>query len=205
MKRYRSPIKEYRRSQFTTTARPKSPSPKRKDFPNKVKLHNDGVSRCTYIHPLTGKRCRNKLEMYPQFCEMHTIEIENVYISKSNIENAGNGLFAGKKGFKKGTIIGIYSYPWNKVSLGNVQNRCGENSECWAYIFCEHGNERNTKCYDGLDIRSTLMRNINDAHNSGQRNNSYFDVIRGTVYVVASRNIKPGKEILVSYGKNYFS
>jgi hypothetical protein len=129
--------------------------------------------------------------------------INNVYIAKSQIEAAGNGLFAGPYGFKRGDVIGKYSYPWNKVKLKTLESRCRKD-KCWSYVFCDEGEDGQTQCWDGLDIRSTLMRNINDAHNSKFKNNSYFDVIDGEVYVIASRNIKPSRELYCSYGKLFW-
>jgi hypothetical protein len=137
------------------------------------------------------------------YCELHTMMIDNLYIAKSQIPNAGNGLYAGPYAFKKGDIIGEYSLPWNSVSLGNLTKRC-KTDNCWSYVFCDEGDDDNTKCWDGLDIRSTLIRNINDAHNSGLRNNAYFDVLKGHVYAIASRNIKPFSELLIDYGVSYW-
>lgn len=204
-RRYKSPHKEYQLKNFKTTKRPHSPSPKRLNYHLVAKTKDDGHSRCTYINPKSGRRCHNKLELYPQYCRLHTMMIENVYIDVSNIPNGGNGLFVGPYGFKKGDVIGIYSYPWNGMSLKTLQKRCDIQGEaCWAYAFCESGDGPDTKCYDGLDIRSTLMRNINDAYKSKLRNNAYFDMIKGVAYVIASRNIRPNKEILVDYGDSYF-
>lgn len=216
-RKFKSPHKEYREPNFKTTKHPHSPSPKRKNYQDvaKTKVDDTDKLRCTYIHPdtfteikllfgkSTTKRCRNKLGLYPQYCKLHTMMIENLYIEKSNIPLGGNGLFTGPYGFKKGDIIGKYSQPQNEVSLGTVYKRC-KDDKCWSYIFCDSGHTDKTRCWDGLDIRSTLMRNINDAHKSGFRNNAYFEMIDGEAYIVASRNIKPKKEIFVSYGINYW-
>lgn len=206
MKKFTSPTKRFQLGHFKQSKHPKSPSPVRKDYPQKAKLVSDHSSRCTYIHPTTNKRCKNKLGLYPEFCHLHTIAIHNVYIAKSQIPNAGNGLFSGPFGFKKGDIIGRYDEKWNQVQLGTLEKRC-KDDHCWSYVFCDDDNKtdyKKTKCWDGLDIRSTLMRNINDAHGSEFKNNAYFDVIRGHVYVIASRNIKPKTEIFVNYGKRYW-
>ncbi len=202
-RRFKSPDKNYVIGEFATSKRPKTPSPKRRDYAKRAQTKADTKSRCTYIHPQTGKRCKNQLGIYPEYCELHTMMIHNVYVAPSQIAQAGNGLYAGPYGFKKGDIIGEYSFPWNEVSLGNLSKRC-TNDNCWSYVFCDEGDDDNTKCWDGLDIRSTLMRNINDAHNSKFKNNAYFDVIKGNVYVIASRNIKPQKELMVSYGRSYW-
>lgn len=191
-------------SDFDTTTRPMSPSPKRMDYNSKVTTKDDKVSKCTYIHPDTAKRCRNLLGLYPEYCELHTMMINNVYIAKSQIPNAGNGLYAGPYGFKKNDIIGQYNYPWNAATYGKIERRCS-NKKCWSHVFCETDDPHNdTKCWDGLDIRSTLMRNINDAHNSGHRNNAIFTISNGNVYVVATRNIRHHQELFVNYGDTYW-
>jgi hypothetical protein len=207
MKQFKSPIKKYQEGNFKKTKHPLSPSPKRQNYETKAKKSSDHISRCTYINPLTNKRCRNKLGIYPEYCYLHTIAIQNVYIAPSQITKGGNGLFAGPFGFKKGDIIGRYNHKWNAVTLGKLEKRCN-NNYCWSYVFCDDDNNKDytkTKCWDGLDIRSTLMRNINDAHGSKFKNNAIFDVIKGNVYVIASKNIKPKSEIFVNYGKYYWN
>jgi len=206
MQKFKSPVKRFQLGHFKKAKHAKSPSPIRKDYPKKAQTKSDHSSRCTYIHPETNKRCKNKLGLYPEFCHLHTIAIQNLYIAPSQIPNAGNGLFAGPFGFKKGDIIGKYNEKWNAVNLGQLEKRCTDDN-CWSYVFCNDEDKKDhsqTKCWDGLDIRSTLMRNINDAHGSQFRNNAIFDVIRGNVYVIASRNIKPKKEIFVNYGARYW-
>jgi hypothetical protein len=190
---------------FDKINRPKSPSPKKKTYYKKSLKKADGKSKCTYKHPDSGARCMNLLGLYPEYCELHTMMINNVYIAKSNIDEAGNGLYTGPYGFKKGDIIGKYNYKWNSVKLDTLINRCtNKHPKCWTYVFCDDSYKDKIPCWDALDIRSTLMRNINDAYKSGYRNNAYFDIIDGNVYVIASRNIKPHKEIFVSYGKKYW-
>jgi hypothetical protein len=203
-KTFKNPDKNFVEGNFKKTKRPYTPSPKRRDYPKKAQTKPDKKSKCTYVHPDTGKRCTNLLGIYPEYCELHTMMIHNVYVAKSNIEGAGNGVYAGPYGFKKGDIIGKYSYIWNEVKMGSLLKRCDDDN-CWSYVFCDEGDENNTQCWDGLDIRSTLMRNINDAHGSSFKNNAYFDVIEGDVYVIASRNIKPTRELFVTYGSSFWA
>lgn len=201
MRKFKSPIKAYQEGHFDTVSRPHSPSPKRKDYRKASQTKSDKVSRCTYIHPDTNRRCKNKLGPYPQYCKLHTLAIENLYIDKSNIEKGGNGLFVGPYGFKKGDIIGLYSYPWNYVKAETLEKRCNNNNNCYSYALCDDGTDN---CWDGLDIRSTLMRNINDAHKSGFHNNCEFVSKKGKVYVAATRNLKPKTELFVNYGPSYW-
>ncbi len=39
---------------------------------------------------------------------------------------------------------------------------------------------------------------------SGFKNNARFEIIKGKVYIIASRNLQPGVEIFVPYGKEYW-
>jgi hypothetical protein len=200
---FKSPDRNFVEGNFKKTKHPHTPSPKRHDYSRRAKTSDDGKQRCTYIHPQTGKRCRNHLALYPEYCELHTMMTQNVYIGKSHIEIAGKGLYAGPYGFKKGDVVGKYSFKWNSVKLDTLLKRC-KDMDCWNYVFCDDETNGHTQCWDGLDIRSTLMRNINDAHKSKYRNNCYFDIIEGQVYVIASRNIKPARELYISYGNKFW-
>lgn len=208
-KRFRNPVREYVIGHFKQARRPTSPSPKLRSYKKRALTRDDHTTQCTYIHPQTNMRCENKLGIYPEFCELHTMLIQNVFIAPSKIKGAGNGLFVGAYTFKKGDVIGQYSHTWNRASLGAIEKRCDTKHEdkyraCFSYVFCDEDIGERTKCWDGVDIRSTIMRNINDAHGSEFRNNAYFDVVDGDVLVIASRNIKPYSEILVSYGPSYW-
>lgn len=160
--------------------------------PNNIKKTNKNKS-CSYIHTETGKRCCLKLGLYPEFCELHTMLVNNLYIKKSNIEKAELGLFVGPYGFKKGDIIGKYSYPWDKIKL---KNKC-KNNDCWKFVFCNDKTD-NSSCWLGLDIKNSIVRNINDARGSNFNNNSILEIRNKEVYILATRNIKPNKEIFAS-------
>ena len=201
-KSFKSPDPNFVKGNFKSIKK-KHISPKRKDYEIKAKTKVDKTSKCGYINNSNNSRCKLKLGLYPEYCHLHTMLIDNVYIEKSNIRKGGNGLFVGPYGFKKGDIIGKYSFPYNQVSLENLERRC-KKEKCWDYVFCDMKN-KGQKCWDGLDLRSTIIRNINDAHNSKFRNNSYFEVKGDNVYARASRNIKPFSEIFISYGSKYWN
>lgn len=211
---FRSPDIRYRK--YRSVKKPFTPSPKRKDFEKVALTKSDHHSRCTFIIPETNKRCKSLLGIYPRFCQTHTMLIYNLYIAKSGIKKAGNGLYAGIYGFKKGMIIGEYSEDKIKVNgeafrKRNGKDRHGEYKDVNdVYLLCADTKKGEKEiCWDSLDIRSTIVRNANDAHNSKFRNNAYFDQRKDRkgkihIYMVTSRNIAPGKEILCDYGDGYF-
>jgi len=65
------------------------------------------------------------------------------------------------------------------------------------------------KCIDAQHVPESLARYANDAAGftriPGIRNNCRFEVIRSRAYIIASRNLKPGEEIFVAYGKDYWN
>jgi hypothetical protein len=207
---FKSPEKKYRN--FKSTKRPFSPSPKRADY-EKVALIKPNGDHCTYILE-SGKRCKMLLGLYPRFCHFHTLQILNLYIDKSKIPNAGNGLFSGLYGFKKGMIIGEYSENWMNVKETRQRTRNGNGKTSNdSYLLCaeqkKNQKQKDILCWDALDIRSTITRNANDGHGSQFRNNAYFKQITDSkgkihIYMVSSRNIAGFKEILCDYGPSYF-
>jgi hypothetical protein len=217
--RYKSPIKDFK----VAPRESKIPSPKQKNFESVVKIRPTPemqvfkTRQCCYIDSNTNKRCKVKLGLYPKFCEIHSLAIDNLYVKESNIKNAGNGLFAGLMGYKKGDIIGEYSMPEIKLKMREIDARKGK-PDAWqpnySYVFCENEKRgqkpENINCWDALDYRTTIMRYANDAHGSTYKNNCYFEPIKNRktgethIYMVASRKITPLSEIYCDYGSEYF-
>lgn len=160
--------------------------------------------------------CKKELNMYPKYCFIHTLLLHNVFISKSNIKNAGYGLFAGPKGFKKNDIIGEYSTNENTTTQGEIKKHCKlKDNTCWTYALCESNKiDDDVVCWNDTDkLNSSYVRYINDAYNTKYKNNSIFYVkkelktdkeINKRAVVIASKNIKPYEEIFVSYGNYYW-
>jgi hypothetical protein len=193
---FENPNKNYNLNFLKLAKRPSSPNPESKRYEQLAKI-NSTKERCTYIHPESKKRCKLVLGIYPRFCYLHTLLVENLQIKKSQIKNAGNGLYAGPFGFKKGDQIGEYSMPWMKGQWKRILNRTNEPNT--SYLLCVK-----KTCWDALDKNSTIIRNANDAHGSKFKNNAYFLEKNKRVYMVASKKIKPKEEIFCDYGEDYF-
>jgi SET domain-containing protein len=123
-------------------------------------------------------------------------------IKESQIPAAGMGLWA-EKDFKRGESIVKYdgeTITWKEC---NRRNMAQEGYGCY-YLFI---NKR--KCVDAQYSTWAQGRYANDAAGfhriEGLRNNARYEIRKGEAYIIASRNIKAGEEILVSYGRAYWN
>ena len=126
-----------------------------------------------------------------------------LFVKKSNIPKAGKGLFVAKD-IKKGEIITEYEgerLTWKECKARNEKKKGKEKGAYYFYI-----NEKN--CIDAEYCLWAMGRYANDAAGIGRvkglRNNSQYQVIKNKAYIVATRNIKKGSEVFVSYGKAYW-
>jgi len=112
-------------------------------------------------------------------------------VRKSQIPNAGYGLFAVRR-FAKDTIIGHYTGKLYPLSEVDKLDR--------TYILCNTHKE----CVDASDPRSTPFRYMNDPRNTRFRANVKFT--NGRKFPVKTmRLIRPGDELFVEYGDEYWS
>ena len=122
---------------------------------------------------------------------------EYLYVKKSGIPGAGNGLFT-KTAITKGTRI--VEYKGKHSTWKEVDHRGGSN----GYIYYVNRNF----VIDARTYPKALGRYANDAKGltfvKGLDNNCRY-VPGGTrVFIEAVKNIPAGAEILVSYGKEYW-
>jgi SET domain-containing protein len=108
-----------------------------------------------------------------------------LYISNSNIKNAGLGVFAGEF-IKKYDIIGTYD--------GKNKDNGGD----YTYIR-EKG-----KAIDASDFPRCYSAMINDSIGSEFFNNCIFSEDNNIVYIMAIQNIKEDEELFISYGLDYW-
>jgi hypothetical protein len=121
------------------------------------------------------------------------VDREKVYISPSTLgQDTGLGLFA-KKQFKVNDYICSY--------LGNIIPTDTENDYESDYVLMYD----NTHSIDSDDPASCYARYANDAITSSKIN-SRFSVRRGVIALClrATKTIKAGDEIFVSYGDDYW-
>jgi SET domain-containing protein len=122
-----------------------------------------------------------------------------LFVKKSTIPKAGKGLFTDTL-IKKGEYIIEYTgdiITWDEVVKRSEAGRGG-----YAFYISKK------KCIDAFDHPESLARYANDARGTGRvnglRNNAVYAIKNGKGYIQATRNIKPGEEILVWYGPDYW-
>lgn len=123
-------------------------------------------------------------------------------IKKSRIKGAGKGLFTTSR-IKKGDVI--VEYKGIKSSWNTAMRRYGNDIKAARYLF--HISDKNT--IDAQPTLDALARYANDAEGPGDKsvhlkNNAEYQVIKGKPYIVATKNIGPGSEILVDYAGDYW-
>lgn len=119
-------------------------------------------------------------------------------IKKSGLPKAGKGLFT-KIPIKKGARIVEYKgrlQPWREVKAQDGYN---------GYLMYINRNV----VINALPAVKTLGRYANDAMGLtrivGLRNNSEYVSEGNRCFIEAIKDIKPGEEILVSYGREYWN
>lgn len=122
-------------------------------------------------------------------------------IKKSQLPFAGHGLWA-EKDFKRGEVIVKYDgeyITWKECERRNT----AQTGYGGYYLFITK-----KRCIDAQYSEWAQGRYANDAAGlsrvEGLRNNARYEIINKEAYIMASRNIKAGEEIFVSYGRSYW-
>jgi uncharacterized protein len=122
---------------------------------------------------------------------------KQLVVKKSNLPGAGKGLFT-KKFIPKGTRI--VEYKGKITTWGKVDHHNGNN----GYIYYVKRNH----VIDAGNYEKALARYANDARGlqrlKGITNNSEYIEDNLRVFIEAKKDIPPGGEILVDYGKEYW-
>ena len=120
-------------------------------------------------------------------------------IKKSTLPQAGKGLFTTKPILKNEKII---EYKGEIIDWKEYENRVKEDRD--GYLF--YINRK--RCIDAFNTPQHKARYANDASGlsrvKGLKNNAEYEIFGDKCFIVATRNIKAGEEILVSYSKDYW-
>lgn len=124
---------------------------------------------------------------------------EDLEVKKSTIPNSGKGLFT-KRDIKKGERFVEYRgeiINWKECDIRAEKDEGG-------YVFFISKN----KCVDAFHTPNELARYANDAKGlvkiKGINNNSVYEIYKKSGWIAATKDIKAGSEIFVSYGAEYW-
>ena len=154
--------------------------------------------RCTE-HTKTGAQCKRRCVIGSPYCSTHLSYIHHLKIMQSNIPNGGKGLFAIDPRtvdrdviFEKGDRI--TEYHGELINLQTLNERYGEDLTApYAVGISADSYE------DGARVRGIgSLANTSPGHN-----NATLSIYRGRASLKATKNIRNGDEVYLSYGRRY--
>ena len=132
-------------------------------------------------------------------CWIHRVARDGLQIRKSTVPNAGLGLFA-RRAFKKGEIVARYTGDLIETQAGE-EHRDGFGGSKYVLEMSERVS------VDAARTNTADGRMCNDPRGSGKRANVKFSVNQQTktATVRAKRAIAAGEELLLSYGRGFWT
>lgn len=125
---------------------------------------------------------------------------EHLKVKRSTLPGSGKGLFT-RRDIRKGERV--VEYQGEIINDRECARRAQEDKIGYVLWINRH------RGIDAYHCPDALARYANDARGlirvNGIRNNSEYEIEGGRGYIIATRNIKAGSEILVSYGAEYWS
>ncbi len=120
-------------------------------------------------------------------------------VKTSLLPNAGKGLFTNKAIKKDSKII---EYKGEIIDWKEYTKRVKEDKDGYLFFIS------NKRCIDAFSTPRYKARFANDAEGlskvKGLKNNAVYDIFDDRCFIVATRDIKAGEEIFVSYTKEYW-
>ncbi|MEI6020968.1 MAG: SET domain-containing protein [Bacteroidota bacterium] len=120
-------------------------------------------------------------------------------VKTSLLPNAGKGLFTDKAIKKDSKII---EYKGEIIDWKEYTKRVKEDKDGYLFFIS------NKRCIDAFSTPRFKARFANDAEGlsrvKGFKNNAVYDIFGDQCFIVATRDIKAGEEIFVSYTKEYW-
>lgn len=120
-------------------------------------------------------------------------------VKKSQLPNAGKGLFTTSKILKGSKVI---EYKGEIIDWKEYEKRVANDEDGYLFFI----NKKN--CIDAFHTPQYKARYANDAEGlsvvKGLKNNCKYEVFNNKCFIVAEKNINAGEEIFVTYTKEYW-
>ena len=166
---------------------------------NKVQYRTQVESFQCIDHTKKGARCKRRCVIGSPFCSTHLAFKHHLKVKTSNIPDSGNGLFAidpmnsdqDEILFKKGETI--CKYYGEIINHNDLIERYSNKTPTYVIGISKDRYE------DGAKFRGIgTLANTLPGHN-----NVTISIHRGHASLKATRNIRNGQEIYLSYGREY--
>lgn len=150
-------------------------------------------------HTKAGHRCKRRTVIGSPYCSSHLTAHHYLKIKPSTIPGAGKGLFAWSPVdsnrnavlFSRGNLI--CRYQGEKISRAELVDRYGDKSPPYVVGISANSYE------DGARVRGIGSL----ANTLPGQNNATISIYRGHASLKATKAIRHGDEILLSYGRQY--
>ena len=141
-----------------------------------------------------GRQCR-QLTRIGCLCWNHLARDAGLRVKRSTVPGAGRGLFA-ERDLEAGADLGVYS----GLEVSGPEALRGDRSGAYA-LEVKRG-----LLIDAAPTNAAVTRFANDARGTSKRPNAAFrrNPRTGEVHLKATRRIRRGEEVLVSYGPAYW-
>ena len=123
---------------------------------------------------------------------MSTIQ-DDVYVHKSTIPNAGNGLFAHRT-FTKGEVVGEYTGHWTWTN--NCRNNTGYILQYSKGVYIDGDPSKYPDKTSPVSYINTLKKQTSDKKYNTR---ICIDRIRKRVLIRATRTVRKGEEFFLNY------
>ncbi|HMP98969.1 MAG TPA: SET domain-containing protein [Cyclobacteriaceae bacterium] len=121
-------------------------------------------------------------------------------VKKSQLPKAGKGLYT-KDFIKKGTRVIEYK---GEIIDDKESERRAEEEDIYGYMFFINKKH----CIDAYYTPQHMARYANDARGiarvKGLKNNADYEIVGKKCFITTTRDVEPGEEIFVDYGKEYW-
>ena len=155
--------------------------------------------RCSFVNPRTEKRCERTQYLGFDVCWQHLRIKYKIRIAQTTLKGvSGRGLFAFNNTNNKDIVFksndNIITYRGQPVSADDLEQRYGDKTAPYAVVinktsFIDAGCERGVGSFANHKPRS--------------RANAKLSFYKGVITLKATKNIRNGDEIFVSYGDVY--
>jgi len=163
-------------------------------YEGSVPFHCNLECRQCRANTHAGSQCNKRSCKYLPYCAVHLRSILGLRVKRSNIRNAGLGLFT-VRDIANGRVICPYSGELTNEEF--IDERYGTAATDIApYVYEDNNFGRDSACVRFVGAYANHSRQPNATFHTNRQDRTFE--------LVSNRNIQAGSEILVNYGDNYF-